>query len=91
MIRNGPGLPIRMTTDDMEIHLTRNNPKCATAVCMDMSGSMRWGGQYISVKRMALAILSISSKFIHSRNDGTFLRFPNFFLNQSPFTIRWCA
>jgi len=62
MIRNGPGLPIRMTTDDMEIHLTRNNPKCATAVCMDMSGSMRWGGQYISVKRMALALQGLIQK-----------------------------
>ena len=54
--RQGPGLPIRLTTDDIEIHLTRNTPKAATVVCMDTSGSMRWSGQYINVKRMALAL-----------------------------------
>ncbi|MFQ5412101.1 MAG: hypothetical protein ACE5EC_07375, partial [Phycisphaerae bacterium] len=56
MIRSGPGLPIRMKPEDIEIHRTRNTPKCATVVCMDMSGSMRWDGQYINVKRMALAL-----------------------------------
>lgn len=47
---------IRLRPDDIEIHLTRNAPKCATVVCMDMSGSMRWGMQYVNVKRMALAL-----------------------------------
>ncbi len=49
-------LPIRLSQDDLEIHRTRNNPKCATVVLMDMSGSMRYDGQYINVKRMALAL-----------------------------------
>ncbi|MFN0135434.1 MAG: hypothetical protein ACKVS9_04865 [Phycisphaerae bacterium] len=41
---------------DLLIHRTRNTPKCATSVLMDMSGSMRHGGQYVNVKRMALAL-----------------------------------
>jgi uncharacterized protein with von Willebrand factor type A (vWA) domain len=41
---------------DILIHKTRNTPKCATSVLMDMSGSMRHGGQYVNVKRMALAL-----------------------------------
>jgi uncharacterized protein with von Willebrand factor type A (vWA) domain len=41
---------------DLEIHRTRNTPKCATAVLMDMSGSMRHDGQYVNVKRMALGL-----------------------------------
>lgn len=41
---------------DLVVHRTRNNPKCATSVLMDMSGSMRHGGQYVNVKRMALAL-----------------------------------
>jgi uncharacterized protein with von Willebrand factor type A (vWA) domain len=49
-------LPIRLHQDDLEIHRTRNNPKCATVVLMDMSGSMRYEGQYINVKRMALTL-----------------------------------
>ncbi len=47
---------LRLSVSDLSIHLTRNNPKCATAICMDMSGSMRYDGQYINVKRMALAM-----------------------------------
>jgi len=52
----GPPGRVRPTPADLEIHLTRNTPKCATAVLMDMSGSMRWGGAYVHVKRMALAL-----------------------------------
>ncbi len=56
MLRNGPGLPVRLKPDDIEIHRTRNTPKCATAVIMDMSGSMRHGLQYVNVKRMGLRL-----------------------------------
>jgi uncharacterized protein with von Willebrand factor type A (vWA) domain len=56
LVRGGPSLPVRIKADDIEIHQTRNNPKCATAVLLDMSGSMRYDGQYINVKRMGLAL-----------------------------------
>lgn len=56
MLRTGRGLPVRLAQDDIVIHRTRNTPKCATVVIMDMSGSMRYDGQYINVKRMALAL-----------------------------------
>ncbi len=62
---------IRLRPEDIEIHLTRNNPKCATVVCMDMSGSMRWGGQYVNVKRMAMALHGL----IRSEYPGDFLDF----------------
>jgi uncharacterized protein with von Willebrand factor type A (vWA) domain len=71
MLRNGPGLPIRLKPDDIEIHRTRNNPKCATAVLLDMSGSMRYDGQYINVKRMGLALDGL----IRSEYPGDFLQF----------------
>ena len=47
------------------------NPKCATVVVMDMSGSMRYDGQYMNVKRMALALEGL----IRSEYPGDFLRF----------------
>jgi uncharacterized protein with von Willebrand factor type A (vWA) domain len=56
LIRGGPGLPVRLKPEDLVVHRTRNTPKCATVVIMDMSGSMRYDGQYVNVKRMALAI-----------------------------------
>jgi uncharacterized protein with von Willebrand factor type A (vWA) domain len=71
MLRSGPGLPIRLKQEDIEIHRTRNNPKCATVVAMDMSGSMRYGGEYINVKRMSLALNGL----IRSEFPGDFLRF----------------
>ena len=48
--------PLRLDSRDIEVHKTRNTPKCATSVVMDMSGSMRYGGLHVSVKRMALAL-----------------------------------
>jgi uncharacterized protein with von Willebrand factor type A (vWA) domain len=56
MIRTGPGLPVRLKPDDIQVHRTRNTPKCATVVLLDMSGSMRYNGLYVSVKRMGLAL-----------------------------------
>jgi uncharacterized protein with von Willebrand factor type A (vWA) domain len=50
------GVPLTLKQDDIVIHRTRNTPKCATCVIMDMSGSMRYDGQYVNVKRMALAL-----------------------------------
>ncbi len=69
--RRGTPPKLRLRPEDIEIHRTRNNPKCATVVLMDMSGSMRWGGQYISCKRMALALDAL----IRREYPGDFLRF----------------
>lgn len=71
MIRNGPGLPIRIKQEDIEIHQTRNTPKCATVVVLDMSGSMRYSGLYIDVKRMGLALEGL----IHREYPGDYLQF----------------
>jgi uncharacterized protein with von Willebrand factor type A (vWA) domain len=71
LVRQGPGAPVRLREDDLEIHRTRNSPKCATCVLMDMSGSMRHGGQYVDVKRMALALEGL----IRSEYPGDYLQF----------------
>ena len=62
---------VRIQNEDIEIHRTRNTPKCATVVIMDMSGSMRYDSQYINVKRMALALQGL----INSEYPGDYLRF----------------
>ena len=80
MLRAGPGLPIRIRTEDIEIHRTRNTPKCATAVIMDMSGSMGYDGQYINAKRMALALDGL----IHREFPGDFLQFFEMFTFGKP-------
>jgi uncharacterized protein with von Willebrand factor type A (vWA) domain len=62
---------VSLRSEDIEIHRTRNNPRCATAVLMDMSGSMRHDGQYMNVKRMALALDGL----IRTEYPGDFLAF----------------
>ncbi len=71
LVRGGGGLPVRMQQQDIEIHRTRNSPKCATVVLMDMSGSMRHGGQYINVKRMGMALDGL----IRREYPGDYLQF----------------
>lgn len=71
MLRQPGKRPLRLHQDDIEIHKTRNNPKCATVVLMDMSGSMRYDGQYVNVKKMALALNGL----ITGEYPGDFLRF----------------
>jgi len=65
-----PG-PLRLHGEDMQVHRTRKNPKAATAVIMDMSGSMRHGGMHANCKRMALALDGL----IRSEYPGDFLQF----------------
>lgn len=64
------GKRLRLQQDDIEIHRTRNSPRCASCVLLDMSGSMRYSGQYIHVKRMGLALDGL----IRSEYPGDFLR-----------------
>jgi uncharacterized protein with von Willebrand factor type A (vWA) domain len=71
MIRSGPGLPVRLSQDDIEIHRTRNTPKCASVVLLDMSGSMRYDGLYVDVKRMGLALDGL----IRREFPGDYLQF----------------
>jgi uncharacterized protein with von Willebrand factor type A (vWA) domain len=71
LVRGGPGMPVRFKGEDIQVHRTRNTPKCATCVLMDMSGSMRYDGQYINVKRMGLALEGL----IRSEYPGDWLRF----------------
>lgn len=80
MVRGGCGTPVRMKPEDIEIHRTRNTPKCATAVLMDMSGSMRYGGQYVNVKRMALALDGL----IRREYPGDYLQFVEIFTFAKP-------
>lgn len=71
LLRAGPGLPVRMKPEDIQIHRTRVTPKAATCVLLDMSGSMRYDGLYANVKRMGLALDGL----IRSEYPGDFLQF----------------
>jgi len=80
LLRQGGGLPLKLDQRDIEVHRTRNTPKCATVVIMDMSGSMRHDGQYMNVKRMALALDGL----IRSEYPGDYLHFIEMFTFAKP-------
>ena len=65
------GGPLRLDPRDIEVQRTRNTPKCATSVVLDMSGSMRYGNLHVSVKKMALALHGL----VQREFPGDFLQF----------------
>ena len=71
LLRTGPQLPVRLKAEDIIIHTTRNYPKCATVVLLDMSGSMRYDNLYVNVKRMGLALDGL----IRTEYPGDYLQF----------------
>ena len=71
LLRHGPGLPLKLLPEDIIVHRTRNTPKAATCVLLDMSGSMRYDSQYVNVKRMGLALDGL----IRSEYPGDFIQF----------------
>ncbi len=80
LLRQGNELPVRLRTDDIVIHETKNNPKCATTVLLDMSGSMRYDRQYVNVKRMGLALDGL----IRREFPGDYLQFLEIFTFAKP-------
>jgi uncharacterized protein with von Willebrand factor type A (vWA) domain len=74
------GGPLRLAQRDIEVHRTRNSPKCATTVVLDMSGSMRYGGLHVNVKRMALALQGLVQKDY----PGDYLQFIEMFSFAKP-------
>lgn len=80
MLRQGNERPLRLHSDDIVVHKTKNNPKAATCMLLDMSGSMRYGGLYISVKRMALALEGL----IRKEFPGDYLQFIEMFSLAKP-------
>lgn len=68
---SGVSRRVRLKPEDIIIHKTKNTPKAATCVLLDMSGSMGNGGLYVNVKRMGLALDGL----IRSEYPGDYLQF----------------
>lgn len=83
MLRNPKTLPVRMSPEDIVIHRTQVTPKAATAVLLDMSGSMRYGEQYVNVKRMALGLDGL----IRTEFPGDFLQFIEMYTFAKPTSV----
>ncbi|MEZ6139410.1 MAG: hypothetical protein R3B84_02455 [Zavarzinella sp.] len=83
LLRHGQQRPVRISTDDIVIHRTQVTPKAATAVLLDMSGSMRYGDMYYNVKRMGMALEGL----IRKEYPGDYLQFIEMFTFAKPCKI----
>ncbi len=55
-VRQGGGVPIRLSHEDYVVHETEFQSRCATVVLIDMSGSMGRYGKYYTTKKVAIAL-----------------------------------
>ena len=56
VLRNGPGVPIRMSAEDLEVHHTEHLTQTATVLLLDQSKSMGMFGYWGSAKKVAMAL-----------------------------------
>ena len=62
--RQGSGTPVRLSPDDFEIELTENITRSSTVLMLDLSLSMPMRDNFLSAKKVAMALHSlISSQF----------------------------
>ena len=62
--RQGTGTPVRLSPDDFEIELTENITRSSTVLMLDLSLSMPMRDNFLSAKKVAMALHSlISSQF----------------------------
>lgn len=84
MQRHQGGPPVKIHQDDLAIHETEYQTRCATVVLLDMSGSMSRFGKYGAAKKVALALQSL----VRGKYQGDFLQTIGFYSFASPLTER---
>ena len=64
VVREGPGTPVRIGPQDIEVHQTEHLTQAATVLLLDQSRSMGMFGIWVTAKKVALALYwLIRSKF----------------------------
>ena len=83
-IRQGGGVPIRLSSEDYMVHETEYQTRCATVVLIDMSGSMGRYGKYYTTKKVALALQAM----VRARYPQDSLQMIGFYTFASPMNER---
>ena len=55
-VRHGPGIPVQLGIEDMEVHRMEDQTQAATALLLDQSRSMGMFGSFTAAKKVALAL-----------------------------------
>ena len=61
IVRQGGGLPLRITVDDFEIETNESLLAASTVLCLDLSLSMPLRDNFLSAKKVAMALHSLIS------------------------------
>ena len=83
-IRQGGGVPIRLSHEDYIVHETEYQTRCATVVLIDMSGSMGRYGKYYTTKKVAIALQAM----VRAQYPQDSIQMIGFYTFASPMTER---
>jgi uncharacterized protein with von Willebrand factor type A (vWA) domain len=83
-IRQGGGVPIRLSHEDYVVHETEYQTRCATVVLIDMSGSMGRYGKYYTTKKVAIALQAM----VRAQYPQDSMEMIGFYTFASPMTER---
>ena len=83
-VRQGGGVPIRLSHEDYVVHETEYQTRCATVVLIDMSGSMGRYGKYYTTKKVALALQAM----VRAQYPQDAIQMIGFYTFASPMTER---
>jgi Ca-activated chloride channel homolog len=83
-VRQGGGVPIKLSQDDYVVHETEFQTRCATVVLIDMSGSMGRYGKYYTTKKVAIALQAM----VRAQYPQDSLEMIGFYTFASPMTER---
>jgi Ca-activated chloride channel homolog len=83
-VRQGGGVPIRLSYEDYVVHETEYQSRCATVVLIDMSGSMGRYGKYYTTKKVAIALQAM----VRAQYPQDAIEMIGFYTFASPMTER---
>lgn len=84
LIRQGGGSPLHISEEDFVVYETEFQTSCATALLLDMSGSMARYGKFYQAKKVALALQGL----VRGRYPEDSLQTIGFYTYASPLTER---
>ena len=59
LLRDGSGIPVKLTPPDFEIHRTEHMTQASTVLLLDQSRSMGLYGSFVAAKKVAMALASL--------------------------------
>ena len=83
-VRQGGGVPIRLSHEDYVVHETEYQTRCATVVLIDMSGSMGRYGKYYTTKKVAIGLQAM----VRAQYPQDSIEMIGFYTFASPMTER---